>query len=79
MICPVTDCVHFATITKNNAEIFEILIGQVRKDGEIDPVLGEALRVFGHAETFEPQMPRWLGGLQACLRASELVDLRWEP
>ena len=45
---------EFATITKENAELFEVLIGQVREHGEIDAVLGEALRVFGHPETFEP-------------------------
>ena len=44
----------FATITKENAELFEVLIGQVREHREIDAVLGEALRVLGHPETFEP-------------------------
>src|SRR5580704_10021748 len=45
---------HFATITKNDAEVFEVLIGQVREDREINPVLREALSVLGHTEIFEP-------------------------
>ena len=45
---------HFATITKDNAEILEILICQVREDGEIDPILSKALRILGHAKLFEP-------------------------
>ena len=36
----------FATITKDNAQVFQVVIGQVRQDGEIDTVLGEALRVL---------------------------------
>ena len=36
-----------AAITKDDAEIFQISIGQVRQDGEVDPVLGKALRVLG--------------------------------
>jgi hypothetical protein len=45
---------HFATITKDNAEILEILIYQVREDGEIDTVFSKALRILGHAKLFEP-------------------------
>ena len=33
---------------------FQVLIGQVGKDREINAVLGKALRVLGHAELFEP-------------------------
>jgi hypothetical protein len=36
----------FATITKDNAQVWQ--------DREIDPVLGKTLRVFGHAELFQP-------------------------
>ena len=32
----------------------EILIRQVREDGEIDPILGKALRILGHAKLFQP-------------------------
>jgi hypothetical protein len=35
-------------------EFFEVLIGQVTQDREIDIVLGKALGVLGHAELFEP-------------------------
>ena len=33
---------------------FQVLIGQVAKDGEINAVFGKALHILGHAEFFEP-------------------------
>ena len=39
---------------ERDAELFEVLIGQIAKDRDIDVVLGKALRVLGHAELFEP-------------------------
>jgi len=39
---------------EQDADVFEILIGQVAKRRDIDPILGKALRVLGHAERFEP-------------------------
>src|SRR5262249_17946931 len=44
---------NFAAITKDNAEVFQVLIGQVRKDGEINAAFGKTLSVLGHAELFE--------------------------
>jgi hypothetical protein len=49
------DCAHdFATITKDNAEVFQVTIGQIRQGEEIDPILGKSQGVLGHAELFEP-------------------------
>jgi hypothetical protein len=39
---------------KRDAKLFEILIGQIAKDGGVDIVLGKALRVLGHAELLKP-------------------------
>ena len=39
---------------ERDTKLFEVLIGQIAKDGGIDVVLGKALRVLGHAEFFEP-------------------------
>jgi hypothetical protein len=41
-------------MSKQDADIFEVLIGKVGKCVNSDAVLGEALRVLGHAELFEP-------------------------
>ena len=43
-----------AMAERSNAHLFEVLIGQVAKDREIDIVLGKALGALGHAELFEP-------------------------
>ncbi len=45
---------HLSAITKDNTELFQVLIRQVAKDGDINTVLGESLNVLGHAELFEP-------------------------
>ena len=45
---------HLTPITEENADVLEVLIGQVAKDRKINAVLGKALRVLGHAELFEP-------------------------
>ena len=45
---------QLAAIAKDDTKIFQILIGQVAKDREIDAVLGKALGVLGHAEFFQP-------------------------
>ena len=37
-----------------DADLFQVLIGQFGQDREIDVVLGKALRVLGHTELFEP-------------------------
>jgi hypothetical protein len=39
---------------RGDADLFQILIGQVTEDREIDIVLSKALRVLGHAEIFKP-------------------------
>ena len=45
---------HLPPMPERDAKLFEVLIGQVAKDGGIDVALGKALRVLGHAERFEP-------------------------
>src|SRR5215813_321184 len=39
---------------KGDADVFEILVGQIAKYRDINPVLGKGLGVLGHAELFEP-------------------------
>ena len=43
-----------AMAQRRNADLFEVLIGQVWQDCEIDMVLSKALGVLGQAEFFEP-------------------------
>ena len=45
---------HLPTITEDDTEIFQVLISQVAKDGELNAILSKTLRVLGHAERFEP-------------------------
>ena len=39
---------------KQDADIFEVVISQMRECRNTNPVLGKALRILGHAELFEP-------------------------
>ena len=39
---------------KQDADIFEVLISEVRQRLNFDPVLCKTLRVLGHAEFFKP-------------------------
>jgi hypothetical protein len=39
---------------KREAKLFEVLIGQMAEDGNINIVFGKTLNVLGHAELFEP-------------------------
>jgi hypothetical protein len=34
-------------MAEQHAEVLEILLGQVGKDAEVDPIFGEALRILG--------------------------------
>jgi len=45
---------YFSPMPEWDADVFEILIGQMAKYRDIDPVLGKGLGVLGHAELFEP-------------------------
>jgi hypothetical protein len=49
---------------KQDADIFEVLIRQMRERRNINPVLGKALGVLGHAELFEP-----VGNLLHCRKS----------
>ena len=57
------------------------LIGQVREDSEVDPVLGKALGILGHPEVREPLRDllhcRPTSGLSVCL--SPLWEPRTKP
>ena len=49
------DTQQLATMAeRRNADLFEVLVGEMAEHRHIDLVLGKALRVFGHAELFEP-------------------------
>ena len=37
-----------------DANLFQVLIGQIRQDREIDIVINKVLGILGHAELFEP-------------------------
>jgi hypothetical protein len=39
---------------RHYAEVFQVLIGQLAEDCEINVVFDKARRVLGHAELFEP-------------------------
>jgi len=39
---------------EQHADVLEVLVGQVAERRSANPVLSKALRVLGHAETFEP-------------------------
>jgi hypothetical protein len=41
-------------MAEQDAELFKILIRQIGEDAEIDPVLGEALRVLPETELLKP-------------------------
>jgi hypothetical protein len=41
-------------MSEQDADVFKILIGQMTKYRGIDPVLGKALRILGHADLLEP-------------------------
>jgi hypothetical protein len=47
-------CSHLAPMPKRDAKLFEVLIGQMAEDGNINIVFGKTLNVRGHAELFEP-------------------------
>ena len=39
---------------RRNADLFEVLIGEIRQDDKIDVILGKALRVLPETEFFKP-------------------------
>ena len=45
---------HYPPMPKQDADFFEVLISQMGKCRDINPVLGKALSVLGHAELIEP-------------------------
>jgi hypothetical protein len=45
---------HLSSMPERNADILEVLIGEMAKHRYINLVLGKALRVLGHAEFFKP-------------------------
>jgi hypothetical protein len=51
-------CQHLSPISEQDADVLEILIGQMAENGEINAILGKALSVFGHAELLS-QSANW--------------------
>ena len=45
---------HYPPMPEQDANVLEVLIGQMAERCEIDAVFSKALRVLGHAELFEP-------------------------
>jgi hypothetical protein len=45
---------YLPTMPERNANVFQILISQMRENRNIDFVLDKAIGVFGHPELFEP-------------------------
>ena len=45
---------YFSSMPEWDADVLEVLIGQIAEDRDIDHVLGKALSVLGQTELFEP-------------------------
>jgi len=45
---------HYAPMPEQHADVLKVLIGQMAKCCETNPVFSKTLRVLGHAELFEP-------------------------
>ena len=45
---------HFSPMPEQDANVLEVLIGQMWEYRNINSVLGKALGVLGHAKLFEP-------------------------
>jgi hypothetical protein len=45
---------HFAPIAEHDAKVFQVLIGQVAKDRDVDATFGKFREILGQAEPFEP-------------------------
>ena len=45
---------HYPPMPEQDADVLEVLIGQMAECRDTNPVLSEALDVLGHAEFFEP-------------------------
>ena len=41
-------------MAEQDSDILEVLIRQIGENAEVNPILGKALRVLGHAEFFKP-------------------------
>jgi hypothetical protein len=63
----------FRRCPSETPKLFEVLIGQVAKDGGVDVALDKALRVLGHAELFEPVLNLPHRGLSRVMRRFELA------
>jgi hypothetical protein len=59
---------------ERDTKLFEVLIGQVAKDGGVNVALGKALRVLGQAERFEPVRNLLHRGHQADFSLPALLD-----
>ena len=64
---------HLPPMPERDTKLFEVLIGQVAKNGGVDVTLGKALRVLGHA-CFRSHSAIWFIG--GTLRRSGPARLR---
>jgi hypothetical protein len=67
-------CQHLSPVPEQDADALEIFIGLMAEYRDIDPVLGKALGVLGHAERGQPV--RNLLHHQADFSSPALVDRR---
>src|SRR6516164_1548215 len=65
---------YLSPMPKGDADVFEILIGQIAKYRDINTVLGKGPRVLGHAEFFEPVSNLLHRGV-SCPRINSLTEL----
>ena len=61
---------HLPPMPERDTKLFEVLIGQIAKNGGVDVTLGKTLRVLGHAERFEPIRNLLHRGPVACASGS---------
>jgi hypothetical protein len=67
---------HFTAMTEQDSEPVEVLVLQIGKDANIDPILGKTLRVLPKPKFFEPVRNLLHGYVPATvsLRPAEFLD-----
>ena len=45
---------HLTAMAKQNSDVLKVLLGQIRKNGDVDAVLGKAALMFGQTERGQP-------------------------
>jgi hypothetical protein len=68
---------QFPPMSERDADVLEVLIGQIAEYRDIDLVLGKGLGILGHPELFEPirnLLHRGASRPRTCLGLTELLD-----